>query len=233
MEDPFTDLQINSLAQLSILETCRRHNPDIKIVFASTRQIYGRPEYLPVDEKHPLRPVDVNGINKLAGEQYHRLYNDVYGIRTCSLRLTNTYGPRMRIRDARQTFVGLWIRQAIEGRAFDVWGGDQRRDFIYVDDAVDAFLKAAESDRADGQVFNLGGREVISLRQLAAMLTDLTSTPHVTIPFPENRKAIDIGDYYSDNLKIRSELGWEPVIGLEIGLRRTIAYFRENLDRYV
>ena len=233
MEDPFTDLQINSLAQLSILETCRRHNPDIKIVFASTRQIYGRPEYLPVDEKHPLRPVDVNGINKLAGEQYHRLYNDVYGIRTCSLRLTNTYGPRMRIRDARQTFVGLWIRRAIEGRAFDVWGGDQRRDFIYVDDAVDAFLKAAESDRADGQVFNLGGREVISLRQLAAMLTDLTSTPHVTIPFPENRKAIDIGDYYSDDLKVRSELGWEPVIGLEIGLRRTIAYFRENLDRYV
>ena len=107
MTDPATDLEINAAAQLSILEACRQHNPRVKLVFASTRQLYGRPQYLPVDEKHPARPVDVNGINKLAGEQYHLLYNDVYGIRACALRLTNTYGPGMRVRDARQTFLGV------------------------------------------------------------------------------------------------------------------------------
>ena len=117
MADPYTDLDINCKAQLSILEACRNANPGIRIVFAGTRQIYGKPDYLPVDEKHPVRPVDVNGINKMAGEWYHILYNNVYGIRACSLRLTNTIGPRMRIKDARQTFLGVWIRQVLTGRS--------------------------------------------------------------------------------------------------------------------
>src|SRR6185369_12574271 len=150
MEDPYTDLEINCLAQMSILEACRKHNPGIKVVFASTRQMYGRPDYLPVDENHLLRPVDVNGINKMAGEWYHILYNNVYGIRATALRLTNTYGPRMRIRDARQTFLGLWIRLLLEERQFEVWDGQQLRDFNFVDDAVDALVAAAVSDQANG-----------------------------------------------------------------------------------
>ncbi len=151
MSDPFTDLEINCRAQLSILEACRNYNPDVRLVFASTRQLYGKPERLPVDEHHLLRPVDVNGINKMAGEWYHILYNNVYGIPATSLRLTNTYGPRMRIKDARQTFLGIWIKLVLEGKPFEVWGGEQLRDFTYVDDAVDAFLLAATQPRAVGR----------------------------------------------------------------------------------
>ena len=163
MPDPQTDLEINASAQLSILEACRKTNPGIKIVFASTRQIYGKPDYLPVDEKHPIRPVDVNGINKMAGEWYHLLYNNVYGIRACALRLTNTYGPAMRVKDARQTFLGIWIRQLIEGKPFKVFGdGQQLRDFNYVDDCVDALLLAGIQRLRQRKVFNLGSSEVVS-----------------------------------------------------------------------
>jgi UDP-glucose 4-epimerase len=234
MEDPFTDLEINCKAQLSILESCRRHNPTIRIVFASTRQFYGRPAYLPVDERHPLRPVDVNGINKLAGEWYHTLYSSVYGIRACALRLTNTYGPRMRIMDARQTFVGVWIRRLLEGKPFEVWGGEQLRDFTYVDDAVEAMLIAAKSDAAIGESFNLGGDRVVSLKELADMLIRVNEGGKYEIhTFPPDRKKIDIGDYYSDYGLIRNRLGWEPKTSLEQGLHKTLVYFRQHLAQYV
>jgi len=234
MLDPKTDLEINAAAQLSILEACRKHNPGVKLVFASTRQLYGRPQYLPVDEKHPIRPVDVNGINKLAGEWYHLLYNNVYGIRACALRLTNTYGPRMRVRDARQTFLGIWIRNVIQGAPVLVFGdGTQLRDFNYVDDAVEALLLAAADPRSEGQVFNLGSAEVISLKALAEKLIALHGTGrHRIVPFPPERKAIDIGDYYSDFAKIRSELGWTPKVMLDEGLKRTLAYFSEHGRHY-
>src|ERR1700704_4468163 len=174
MTDPLTDLHINATAQLSILEACRKVNPHIKIVFASTRQLYGKPEYLPVDERHPIRPVDVNGINKLAGEWYHLLYNNVYGIRACALRLTNTYGPGMRVKDARQTFLGIWVRLLIEGKPILVFGdGAQVRDFNYVDDVVDALLLAALSDKANGEIFNLGSSEVVNLKDLAQIMSNM------------------------------------------------------------
>jgi UDP-glucose 4-epimerase len=234
MLDPKTDLDINAGAQLSILEACRKHNRGVKIVFASTRQIYGRPEYLPVDEKHPIHPVDVNGINKLAGEWYHLLYNDVYGIRACALRLTNTYGPGMRVKDARQTFLGIWIRNLIQARAIQVYGdGLQVRDFNYVDDVVTAMLMAASSPASEGQIFNLGAEEVINLKDLAEKLVGLHGTGfHEVIPFPADRKAIDIGDYYSDFSKIRKVLDWTPKISLDDGLRRTLEYFKRHGDKY-
>jgi UDP-glucose 4-epimerase len=233
MEDPFTDLEINCRAQLSILETCRQFNPTSRIVFASTRQIYGRPERLPVNERHPLRPVDVNGINKLAGEFYHRLYHDVYELPACVLRLTNTYGPRMRIKDARQTFVGVWIRLLLEGKPFEVWGGQQLRDFTYVDDCVEALLLAAVRPEAAGQVFNLGGGEVTSLVDLAQLLVELNGVGHFEQrEFPADRKRIDIGDYYADDALIRETLGWRPNVSLREGLKRTLDFFRTNLDRY-
>jgi len=234
MEDPYTDLEINCRAQLSILETCRFYNPGIKIVFASTRQIYGKPDYLPVDEKHLLRPVDVNGINKMAGEQYHILYNNVYGIRACALRLTNTYGPRMRIRDAKQTFVGIWIRFLIEGEPFEVWGGEQLRDFTYVDDAIEAILISAKEDKANGKIFNLGGDRVISLKELAELLVEINGAGKYTIhPFPPDRKKIDIGDYYADFKQIRETLGWNPRVPLREGLNRTLLFYKEHLQGYL
>lgn len=235
MSDPYTDLEINCRAQLSILEACRKHNPTVKIVFASTRQIYGKPEYLPVDERHPLHPVDVNGINKMAGEWYHILYNNVYGLRATSLRLTNTYGPRMRIKDARQTFLGIWIRRLIEGKPIDVFGdGEQLRDFNYVDDVVDALLLAAEREAANGCVFNLGAGDWLSLKALAALLVELNGAgEYRLIPFPEDRKAIDIGDYYSDFRRVERTLGWSPKVPLKTGLERTLAYYHQHWRQYV
>jgi UDP-glucose 4-epimerase len=234
MTDPHTDLEINCRAQLSILEACRAANPQIQLVFASTRQIYGRPDYLPVDERHPLRPVDVNGINKLAGERYHILYSDVYGIRACALRLTNTYGPRMRIKDARQTFLGIWVRLLLEGKPFEVWEGQQLRDFTFVDDAVTALMMAAVDSSAKGRIFNLGGVEVISLADLAALLVEINEGgTYTSRSFPAERKRIDIGDYYSDAKLIAESIGWKATTPLRAGLARTLAYYREHLAKYV
>jgi nucleoside-diphosphate-sugar epimerase len=234
MKDPQTDLEINCRAQLSILEACRYNNPKVRIVFAGTRQVYGRPRYLPVDEKHPVRPVDVNGVNKISGEWFHLLYNDVYGIGATVLRLTNTYGPRMRIKDARQTFVGVWIRALVEGSAFEVWGGEQRRDFTYSDDAVEALLMAASSESTRGKIFNLGGHEVISLKALAdALIAANGGGSYVVREFPAERQKIDIGDYYSDYSLIRSELGWNPKVSLESGFATTLSFYREHLAYYL
>jgi UDP-glucose 4-epimerase len=234
MTDPQTDLDINASAQLSILEACRKHNQNIKIVFASTRQLYGKPEYLPVDEKHPIKPVDVNGINKLAGEWYHLLYNNVYNIRACALRLTNTYGPGMRVKDARQTFLGIWIRSLIEGKPILVFGdGMQVRDFNYVDDVVEAFLSAALDPKAAGEVYNLGSAEYVNLKDLAVMMVELhRKGSYQVVPFPPERKAIDIGDYYSDFTKIKHALGWAPRVPLREGLKRSLEYYALNNEHY-
>jgi UDP-glucose 4-epimerase len=239
MLDPHSDLDINTKSQLSILESCRKANPEIKVVFASTRQLYGKPDYLPVDESHPIRPVDVNGINKFAGESYHLLYNNVYGVRACALRLTNTYGPGMRVKDARQTFLGPWVRQLIEGTPIQVFGdGLQVRDFNYVDDCVQAFLLSGYSDVANGKVYNLGSSEVISLKDLAAMLVSLGQPASLydryyeVVPFPSERKIIDIGSYYSDFSLITRELGWVPHVSLAIGLAQTINFYQRYARHY-
>jgi UDP-glucose 4-epimerase len=234
MHDPYTDLEINCRSQLSILEACRHHNPRIKVIFASTRQIYGKPEFLPVKEDHLLRPVDVNGINKMAGEGYHILYNNVYGVAACALRLTNTYGPRMRVKDARQTFLGYWIRCLVEGRPFEVWGGRQLRDFTFVDDAVDALILAAVEDATNGKVFNLGGDCPVSLNDLAALLVEINGAGKFAVrSFPREQKRIDIGDYYADYGRIQSVLGWHPTIKLRTGLAKTLDYYRRHLKHYL
>jgi UDP-glucose 4-epimerase len=235
MENPYTDLEINCRSQLSILEACRRYNPEMRIVFAGTRQIYGRPQYLPVDERHPLSPVDVNGINKTAGEWYHLLYGDLYDIPVTVLRLTNTYGPRMRIKDARQTFLGYWFRLALAGEEIQVWGdGLQKRDFNYVDDAVYAFLLAACRDEAVGTIYNLGDDEIVSLKDLAELVVEVNgSGEYRVIPFPPERKAIDIGDYYGNHGRIRAELGWSPQVKLAEGIARSLAFYRERGEAYL
>jgi len=234
MTDPAADLDINGRAQLAILEACRRHNPRLRIVFASTRQIYGKPDYLPVDERHPLRPVDVNGINKLAGESFHLLYARVHGMPAVALRLTNTIGPGMRIKDSRQTFLGVWIRDLLQGQPFEVWGGSQRRDFTFVDDAVEAFLLAAIEPKVEGQVFNLGGPPPITLQRMAELLIELNNGGQFRVrEFPRDRRAIDIGDYFADDRLIARKLGWRPRTSLRTALDRTLGYYRRELSHYL
>ncbi len=234
MIDPHTDLNINCAAQLNLLEACRSVNPNIRIIFASTRQIYGRPEYLPVDEQHLIAPVDINGIHKYAAEQYYQLYHHLYGIKSCIFRLTNTIGPRMRIKDARQTFVGVWLRQLIEDVPIEVWGGNQLRDFNDVEDVVDAFLIAALDEKCYGEIFNLGSREKISLLDLAKLMIKIHGRGDLVIrEYPQDRKKIDIGDYYSSHEKFSTLTGWSPQTLLEQTMERTIGFYREHLPAYL
>ncbi len=234
MNAPEHDLAVNCTAQLQMLELCRAVVPQVTIVHAGTRQIYGRPRYLPVDEEHPLRPADVNGVNKMAGEAYHLLFHDVYGIDTRSLRLTNVYGPGMRIKDARQNFLGIWLRRALDGAAFEVWGGEQRRDLLYVEDAVEAFLCAAVTRDTAGLALNVGGGEPYSLLALAEALVRANGGGGFEHrEFPAERKAIDIGDFISDDRRFRALTGWAPRTGLDDGLMRSLAYYRRHLASYV
>jgi UDP-glucose 4-epimerase len=235
MRDPQTDLEINCRSQLTILESCRLHNPDVKVVFASTRQIYGRPDRLPVDESHLVRPTDVNGINKAAGENYHLVYNNVFGVRACSLRLTNVYGPRQLIRHNRQGFIGWFVRRAVENRPIQVYGdGTQLRDFVYVDDAAEAFLTAGASEACNGDVFNVTGTDPVRLRDVAALLVEIAGGGSVEyVPWPPARKAIDIGSVYADATKFETTTAWRPRVGLREGLARTVAFYRLHLARYV
>jgi UDP-glucose 4-epimerase len=235
MRDPYTDLEINCRAQLSILEACRTNNPGVRVVYAGTRQVYGRPDYLPVDERHLVRPADINGVNKAAGEYYHLLYNNVFDVRACSLRLTNVYGPRQLIRHNRQGFIGWFIRLAIEDEEIQIFGdGSQMRDFVYVDDAADAFLRAGASDACDGDVFNVGGSEPIRHRDLVSLLIETAGAGRVRyVEWPPEKKRIDIGSFYSDSTRFRDRVGWTPHVGLREGLSRTLAYYREHLAEYV
>ncbi len=227
MRDPQTDLEINCSSQLSLLESCRHRNPKARIVFASTRQLYGRPKYLPVDEAHPCDPVDVNGINNLAAEMYYTLYHRVYGMHTVSLRLTNTYGPRMELKNDTKGFAGIFIRRALAGEEIKLFGdGSQKRDFNHVDDVVEALLLAGADPKLGGGVFNLGHPRPRSLREFVDVLGELCTFPVRTVPFPPEAERIDIGDYYGDFSRFRAASGWEPRVDLEEGLRRTVEFYR-------
>lgn len=235
MRDPYTDLEINCRSQLSILEACRHHNPSVKVVFAGTRQIYGKPDVLPVTEEHLVRPIDVNGINKAAGEYYHLVYNNVFGVRSCALRLTNVYGPRQLLKHNRQGFIGWFIRLAVEDREIQLFGdGSQLRDFVYVDDVVEAFLLAGASDACNGEVFNVGGSGPVSLGELAKLLVEVAGTGRVRFAdWPAERRAIDIGDFYADSSKFKRAVGWTGAVTLRDGLERTVRYYRDHLSEYV
>jgi UDP-glucose 4-epimerase len=235
MRDPYTDLEINCRSQLTVLEACRNHNPGVKVVFAGPRQVYGRPDSLPVDETQLVRPTDVNGINKAAGEYYHLVYNNVFGVRACSLRLTNVYGPRQLLKHNRQGFVAWFIRLAIEDRTIQIYGdGSQLRDFVYVDDAADAFLRAGASDACNGEVFNIGGDRPISHRQLTTLLIDVAGSGRIEyVEWPAEKKAIDIGSFYADSSKFMRTTGWRPSVMLPEGLRRTVDFYREHLHHYI
>jgi UDP-glucose 4-epimerase len=235
MLDPATDLEINCRSQLTLLEACRRHNADAKVVFAGTRQIYGRPDRLPVDETHLVRPTDINGINKAAGEQYHLVYNNVFGVRACSLRLTNIYGPRQLIKHNRQGFIGWFVRLALDDQEIQVFGdGSQVRDFVYVDDAVEAFLRAGATDRVNGLALNVGGHEHLTHKELVETLLRVAGTGRVRyVEWPEEKKKIDIGSFYADSTRFRAATGWQSSVDIREGLARTMDFYRAHRKRYV
>jgi UDP-glucose 4-epimerase len=234
MHAPLHDLAVNCTAQLELLEACRAVAPGVTIVHAGTRQIYGRPRYLPVDEAHPLRATDINAVNKTAGEAYHLLFHDVYAIDSRSLRLTNVYGPGMRIKDARQNFLGIWLRRVLEGEPFEVWGGEQRRDMVFVEDAAEAFLAAAVSPKTAGLALNVGGDAPYSLTEVAAALIAANGGGRYEVKeFPPERKKIDIGDFVTDDREFRRLAGWSPQTALAGGLARSLDYYRRHLAAYL
>lgn len=234
MQFPENDLEVNAACQLSIIEACRKYNPTIKIVYAGTRQIYGRSRYLPVDENHPVDPVDYNGVTKRAGELYHLVGQRVYGLHAVSLRMTNTYGPRMHCKDGHLTFLGDWFRRLLSGQPLEIYGtGQQLRDLNYVEDVVDALLLAVVSPGASGQVYNLGSSEPVRLLDLAHLMVEIFGGGRYELrPFPPERLRIDIGDYQGDYSKIQVELGWRPQISLREGLLRTFDYYRQHAEAY-
>ena len=236
--DPVADINVNAVAQVRLIQVMREAAPEAVVVHASTRQFYGRPEYLPVDEKHTVNPPDANGVSKWAGEQYWLLEHRVLHRPVVSLRLTNCYGPRLRIRDARQTFLGIWIRRVLEGEPFEVWGGEQLRDLTYVDDVTEAFLRAAETARwpaVAGRVFNIGGSPPASLLEIARRLVAANGGRghYIVKEFPPDRAPIDIGSYHADDRAFRAATGWSPRVGLDEGLRLTLDWYRERLADYL
>lgn len=234
MRDPFKDLNVNAVAQLKLLEICRVNNPEISIVFAGTRQVYGRPNYLPVDENHLLTPLDNNGVSKRAGEMYHIVYHRVHDMPTCVLRMTNVYGPRMRIKDDLLTFVGWWFHQLLEGREIQIFGdGMQIRDFNYVDDVVNALLLCAAHSSAHGKIYNLGGPPINLLNLARLMIQVNGGGNYEIIPFPENRKRIDIGDYHGNYGLIQGDVGWQPQVSLEDGIAKLLEFYRANREHYL
>jgi UDP-glucose 4-epimerase len=235
MSDPELDLDNNCRAPLAVLEACRKANRAARVVYSSTRQIYGRPERMPVDESHPCRPVDVNGIHKWTAESYHRLYDEVYGIASVVLRLSNTFGPGVLVKHPRQGFIGWFLRKVVEGGEIELMGdGTQLRDMNYVDDVVDALLLAAVTPAARGQVYNLGAPAAVSLGDLARRMVEIAGKGSIRhVPFPPERKRIDIGSVTIDWSRIRRELGWNPVVEVDDGLARSIRFYEQHLDRYL
>jgi nucleoside-diphosphate-sugar epimerase len=233
--DPLVDIDINAVAQVRLIQAAREAAPDAIVVHASTRQFYGRVEKLPVDEQQPVAPPDANGVSKFAGEQYWMLEHRVRNRPVVSLRLTNCYGPRLRIRDARQTFLGIWLRCVLESRPFEVWGGAQLRDLTYVDDVTDAFLLAAERPACHGGIFNIGGSPPASLHELADMMVRLSGgvAQYTTREFPADRARIDIGSYHADDRAFRNASGWVPRTTLEDGIARTLEWYKTRLADYL
>ncbi len=234
MTDPLLDVDINCRGNIIFLEACRQFAPEAKIVYAGTRGQYGRLQYVPVDEKHPSNPTDVYGINKHAGEQYMFTYGRIYGMPVTSLRINNSYGPRGQMKHGKYGILNWFLRLAMDGKAIQVYGeGQQLRDYNYVDDVTDAFLRVAATEKSNGEAYNLGSNEHIKFIDLVRRIVAAAGSGSVEqIAWPEDRAAIEIGDYAADIAKIQTELGWRPTVTLGQGLERTVGFYREHKQHY-
>lgn len=234
MREPLNDLEVNALATLNLVESLRKHNPSARVVYTSTRQVYGIPRTVPVDEDHPVSPIDVNGIHKLSGEFYHRLYYENYGLKSTILRLTNTYGPRLQIKNDRQGFISVFLNRVLRGKPITIFGdGSQIRDFNYVDDVVEALILAPTIDLCFGKTFNLGTTERYSLRQFVDIIQSILPADVEFEDWTPDKKLIDIGDYYGDFSKFSGLSGWKPKTNVRDGLEKTLDYFKKNINYYL
>lgn len=233
MTDPFTDLEINCVSQLSILEACRQNNPGIKIVYAGTRNQYGKVKQLPVKEDHPLNPTDINGINCNAGEAYHILYHNIHGIKSTSLRMTNTYGPRHQMRHSRQGVFNFFLRQLIDGEKIRLFGtGQQIRDLNYIDDVIQALLLMGASDQVWGKTYNIGGTPISLAEFVTTAIKVYGKGEFEMVAFPKEREKIEIGDYVADYSRLSKEVSWQPEVDIKDGIDRTIKFYEKNKEHY-
>ena len=232
--DMLTDLDINCRGQISVLEACRRSGSKPKIIFASSRFVYGRIERNPVDEKHPLNCLSIYGIHKLTGEKYHRFYYERFGLPTVSLRIANPYGPRQQMKHSKYGIVNWFVRQALDGKPLTVYGsGSQKRDYIYVEDIADAFLRAAVSPATDGQVYNVGSGQGVPFREMAELIAGIIpGTTVVETEWNPGHYFVETGDYISDISRIQKDTGWAPTLSLREGIERTVEYYRRHRTRY-
>jgi UDP-glucose 4-epimerase len=234
MRDPVRDLELNTLSQLRFLLALREICPGVRVVYASTRQVYGVPQYLPITEAHPINPIDFNGIHKHAAASYHRLLTASREIDASILRLTNAYGPRMALNIPEQGVLGHFFRHALLGEDIEVFGdGRQLRDPVYVDDITEVCLLAGGQNGLAKTSMNVGGLAALPLAEMARILAAEGGGQVRFRPFPEGHKSIDIGSFSTDNSLIRDALGWQPRIPFEEGARRTLAYYREHRDHYL
>ncbi|MDD4557668.1 MAG: NAD-dependent epimerase/dehydratase family protein [bacterium] len=236
MTNPLLDLHCNCAVHLALLEACKERAFRGKIIFTSTRQVYGDTGGKTVDEDFSVNPVDNNGINKLAAEQYHLLYQKLYGLRTVILRLCNIYGPRQLIAHNRQGFIPWFVRLALTGNDIPLFGGGtDLREALFVSDIIAALKSAALAPLADGgRVYNIGNDYRISIRDLAEMIINAAGSGRIVeAPFPQERAAIRLKDCRLDFARARRELGWQPSVSLLEGIRQTIIFYRRNPNRYI
>jgi UDP-glucose 4-epimerase len=235
MQFPERDLQVNTLSQLRFLLECKQTHPGIRIVYAGTRQVYGTPKYLPVDEGHPIHPVDFNGVHKYAATMYHTMLSRTHDLDAVVIRMTNVFGPRMALDVTCQGFLSTFLRNILLKQQLEIFGdGRQLRDPMYVDDAVEAFLLAGLVRRPSARTYNVGGPAALSVAQIAATASRIGGCPDpVFKPFPPDRKPIDIGSYRTDSRRIHRDLGWSPAVDFEEGLRRTLDFYEAELSHYI
>ena len=232
--DPLLDLDINCKGHIQVLEACRRENPQAKLLFASSRFVYGRIEYNPVDEKHPFNCLSIYGIHKLAGEKYYRFYQEAYGLNTVSVRIANPYGPRQQMKHSKYGIVNWFVRLALDSQPLTVFGdGQQRRDYIYNEDLAEGCIALILSPGTEGQVYNLGTGSAVPFIEMARLVAEaVPGTELRQVAWPQDRYFVETGDYLSDITRITAATGWRPKTTPKDGIERTVAYYREHRKEY-
>lgn len=232
--DPLLDLDINCKGHILMLEACRRVNPRAKLLFASSRFVYGRIEYNPVDENHPFNCLSIYGINKLAGEKYYRFYHEAYGLNTVSVRIANPYGPRQQMKHSKYGIVNWFVRLALEGKPLTIYGdGRQRRDYIFNEDLAEAAVLLALTPGTAGQVYNLGTGTGAQFLEMAHLVSEAVPGTEVRlVEWPADRYFVETGDYISEISRITQATPWRPRTTLAEGIARTVGYYREHRDKY-
>lgn len=232
-DNPLKDLDFNGRGNLTILEALRQKNPSARILFSSSRLVYGKILHLPVGEEHPTNPLSLYGIHKLLGEKYYRYYAHTFGITGVSIRIPNPYGPRQQMKHSKYSIVGWFVRQAMDGDTITIYGdGSQRRDYIYIDDIIDACLRLIVKGEA-GEVYNVGSHERVRFVDMVdTILQEVGSGSKKNVPWPEAYEKNETGDYVAGIRKIEMACDWRPETNFAEGVQQMVAFYRENKEHY-